>query len=351
MGRTLAHHAEITRRIHNPAPKVMLPDTVRHHPCRKRMLRDRVSKFQPAAAVFEWQWIPIGLTQNRGEPSQHLFAQRVRIPAEVQLDVFGMSLILETHQVRILRRHGLGQRRHFGLHGDELAFLPGGQEAQQILALVFKKSIFLHIGLVILALHHVQPHVEVISVHNRLDHLLFVLEELELYQVTRKLHGSLVGVGFVVPHHFLVDSDHSLLFRDDLAHDIPEIRGKLKRLGVGAAALRHYRIPFLQIRMQLFGRRQVLEPALKGLRIELPGFSDFIQFRLGIAQNRFAHGHHVFGNLVGQGVRDADRGSARILLKRSFRRFHLLPLSLVSLHLILRCEAIFPKAGIGEHAA
>src|SRR5258705_364221 len=76
MRRTLAHHAEIAGRIDNPVSKMMLPDPVRHHACCQWMLNDRIGQLQSPATLRKWQWITVGLAENRGESTRDFLAQR-----------------------------------------------------------------------------------------------------------------------------------------------------------------------------------------------------------------------------------------------------------------------------------
>jgi ribulose-5-phosphate 4-epimerase/fuculose-1-phosphate aldolase len=56
---------------------------------------------------------------------RHFFAQRVRVPADIQLHVLRLGIVLQPHQVGILRRHRLCQDSHFRLHCGQLGFLGG----------------------------------------------------------------------------------------------------------------------------------------------------------------------------------------------------------------------------------
>jgi len=83
--------------------------------------------------------------------TRDFLAQRVRISADVQLDVLGRGFVLETHQIGILGRHRLGQRGDFRLDCVESGFLFRAEKAQEVLALELEDPIFLYVGLVIFA--------------------------------------------------------------------------------------------------------------------------------------------------------------------------------------------------------
>src|SRR5215472_7162536 len=65
MRRTLTHHSEVARRVHDSTTEVMFPDPVHHHSRSQRVSHNRLGEFQPAATVCEGQRFSIGRTQDR----------------------------------------------------------------------------------------------------------------------------------------------------------------------------------------------------------------------------------------------------------------------------------------------
>src|SRR5262245_33384153 len=108
MRRPLAGNAEVTGRIDQAGAEVAFPDAVDDDPGRDRLLQDRLSQLEPAAALREWSRCAVA--QHRQKMSRRLVAEIVRAAALADAEVDRLLGVRHAMDERELRRLLLAQR-------------------------------------------------------------------------------------------------------------------------------------------------------------------------------------------------------------------------------------------------
>src|SRR5678815_3161081 len=105
MTRTIPHESKVARRAHDPGTEVMMPDPIRDHARRQRILRarDRLGQLEPPAALLERGRFAIA--QRRQESPRYFLAQILRTAADSHALRLELRGILDRVQEWILRRN------------------------------------------------------------------------------------------------------------------------------------------------------------------------------------------------------------------------------------------------------